>query len=387
MNPRLCVLSSFLMAFQLAAYPATTQAGASQQESTYPASKTVRIYVTDSQSWEVRGQWAASGGSGSGYTAGGARPQTAEIIKTFGERCPDLTVTNNKDKANYAVILDHEGGKALASRHNKIAVFNRDGDSIFSHSTVSLGNSVKDACEAIRMDVQNHPQSLIIPVSVPPTPTASSSPAPPAAPGEGMGTVSVSSTPDGADIYVDGDFTGNAPAALKLRLGKHRIGAKMSGYQDWEREMVVSAGTVNLNAKLIAGSSSSASRPAGSGSALQAFTSSPTLARRNPNTVNPDSQPEAKSGAEQNVSSGWIGMTTKDDVGGVIVTRVLPDSTASQAGLQVGDTIVELNGKPVKSAMSFDVAITRSTPGSEVRIAFMRGAWKMEVKVTVGKIV
>jgi hypothetical protein len=117
-----------------------------------PGDKKTRVYVTDSQSWQVSGGWGAAGGSGGGTTQGGARPQTAEIIKTFRERCSDLTVTNNKDKANYVVILDHEGGKGALSHKNKVAVFNRDGDSIFSHSTMSLGNSVKDACEAIRKD-------------------------------------------------------------------------------------------------------------------------------------------------------------------------------------------------------------------------------------------
>ncbi len=112
----------------------------------------VRVYVTDSQSWEVSGGWGVSGGAGGGATKGGARPQTAEIIKTFGERCPELTVTNNRDKANYVVLLDHEGGKGLLRHRNKVAVFNREGDSIFSHSTLSLGNSVKDACNAIRKD-------------------------------------------------------------------------------------------------------------------------------------------------------------------------------------------------------------------------------------------
>src|SRR5712692_4017397 len=91
----------------------------------------------------------ASGGTGAGHQSGGARPQTAEIVKTFGERCPEITVTNNKDKANYAVILDHEGGKGALARRNKVAVFNRDGDAIFSDSTRELGNSVKDACAAI----------------------------------------------------------------------------------------------------------------------------------------------------------------------------------------------------------------------------------------------
>src|SRR5438132_1438499 len=84
-----------------------------------------------------------------GAIRGGSRPQTAEIIKTFGERCPAVTVTNNRDKADFVVLLDHEGGKGLLRHRNKVAVLGRDGDAIFSHSTRSLGNSVQDACEAI----------------------------------------------------------------------------------------------------------------------------------------------------------------------------------------------------------------------------------------------
>ncbi len=113
----------------------------------------IRIYVSDSQSWQMTGGWGAANGAGGGHESGGARPQTAEIIKTFNQRCPDYTVTNNKDRANYAVILDHEGGKGLLGHRNKIAVFNRDGDAIFSDSTRELGNSVKDACAAITKDL------------------------------------------------------------------------------------------------------------------------------------------------------------------------------------------------------------------------------------------
>jgi hypothetical protein len=76
-------------------------------------------------------------------------PATSEIIKTLNERCPEITVTNRLDKADFVLTLDHEGGKGLARRRNKIAVFNKDGDDILSRSTRSLGNSVKDACEAI----------------------------------------------------------------------------------------------------------------------------------------------------------------------------------------------------------------------------------------------
>jgi hypothetical protein len=118
----------------------------------------IRIYVSDSESWEMAGGWGMSGHqnsdgsggfSGGGHMAGGARPQTAEIMKTFNQRCPQYIITNNRDRADFAVILDHEGGKGLARRRNKIVVFDREGDSIFTDSTRELGNSVKDACTAI----------------------------------------------------------------------------------------------------------------------------------------------------------------------------------------------------------------------------------------------
>jgi hypothetical protein len=96
-----------------------------------------RVFVTQSDSWQMKGR------------NGGAAPQTAEIIKTFGERCQSLTVTSNKDKADYVVTLDHEGGKGWALKDTKVAVFNKDGDVIYSGSTRSLGGGVKDACSAI----------------------------------------------------------------------------------------------------------------------------------------------------------------------------------------------------------------------------------------------
>lgn len=139
------------------AVPTTSEASNSAPQPSAPTSvpsdgKT-RVLVTDSQSWETRGS-SAAGGNRNGWGAsssfsGGARPQTAEIIKTLNQRCPQITVTNRLDKADFVITLDHEGGKALLTHHNKIAVFNKDGDVIFSKSTISLGNSVKDACQVM----------------------------------------------------------------------------------------------------------------------------------------------------------------------------------------------------------------------------------------------
>ncbi|HMK30815.1 MAG TPA: hypothetical protein VK473_14100 [Terriglobales bacterium] len=118
-----------------------------------------RVFITDSKSWEISG---GSGGTSEGFGGsvhGGARPQTAEIVKTFGERCPEVIINSKQEKADYVVILDHEGGKMWIQKDNKVAVFNKDGDSILSRSTRSLGNSVQDACSAIVSDWTQHPNS------------------------------------------------------------------------------------------------------------------------------------------------------------------------------------------------------------------------------------
>jgi hypothetical protein len=134
-----------------AAIPAATPTPAAP--ATAPSDGKTRVFVTESQSWETRGGSSAGGNKNgwgaSSWMAGGARPQTVEIIKTMNQRCPEITVTNNLEKADFVLTLDHEGGKGLLAHRNKIAVFNKDGDDIYSNSTRELGNSVKDACQAM----------------------------------------------------------------------------------------------------------------------------------------------------------------------------------------------------------------------------------------------
>jgi hypothetical protein len=143
-------VSSKVVAVMLDSVPPSPPISTATQE---PSDGKVRVFVTDSESWETRGS-SAAGGNSNGWGAsssfsGGARPQTAEIIKTLNQRCPELTVTNVLGKADFVIVLDHEGGKGLLRHRNKVAVFNRNGDDIFSDSTRELGNAVKDACEAM----------------------------------------------------------------------------------------------------------------------------------------------------------------------------------------------------------------------------------------------
>lgn len=82
------------------------------------AAEPARVFITDSQSWETRGSAGGANGAWGAHESGGARPQTAEIIKTFGERCPQVKVNNIPSKADYVVVLDHEGGKSLLQHKN-----------------------------------------------------------------------------------------------------------------------------------------------------------------------------------------------------------------------------------------------------------------------------
>ena len=213
-----------------------------------------RVFITDSQSWETRG---AGGGSSSGFggeTHGGARPQTAEIIKTFGERCPQVVTNNIQVNADYVVVLDHEGGKSFLTHRNKVAVFNRvSGDSVVSKSTLSLGGSVQTACEAIDQDWATHGSAIRAAAAAAQSKAAASqspaTPAPAATPTTAK--LSVTSTPDGADIEMDGSFVGNTPSDIDVPAGEHTVTVKKAGFQQWEKKLKVSGGShVHLKAEL-----------------------------------------------------------------------------------------------------------------------------------------
>lgn len=118
-----------------------------------PAQDKPRVFVSESNSWETQGSGGGGivGGTGGwgGSSSGGARPQTVEIMKTFNERCPEVRLTTDRAKADFVVMLEKEGGKGTVRRDNKVAVINKDGDVLYTGSTRSLGNAVKDACSAM----------------------------------------------------------------------------------------------------------------------------------------------------------------------------------------------------------------------------------------------
>ena len=76
--------------------------------------------------------------------------------------------------------------------------------------------------------------------------------APPTPPAEPTtGTVSISSMPYLAEVYVDGENMGYTPAKLKLPPGKHAFRCEKAGYRPWTKEITVTIGSeLTLDATL-----------------------------------------------------------------------------------------------------------------------------------------
>ena len=195
-----------------------------------------RVFVTDSQTWQFRGGWNAAdndgGAVGSGYQSDAARTQTADVIKAFNQRCPQIVVTNNLQKAEYAVTFDRANGKISIGRHHKLVVFNRGGDDIFSDSTLELGNSAKDACEAILSHRPYHLLSSTASSAAPATPL----------PTPGLFDVTFTSVPVNAMVSIAGQPIGRTPFTTRLPQGIYKATFSENGYAATSKDVTVGSG-------------------------------------------------------------------------------------------------------------------------------------------------
>src|SRR4029077_9324925 len=60
----------------------------------------------------------------------------------------------------------------------------------------------------------------------------------------------VSSTPDGADIEIDGNFVGSTSSTVGVTAGPHLVSVKKAGFKPWERKITVSIGHIKIDATL-----------------------------------------------------------------------------------------------------------------------------------------
>ncbi len=70
---------------------------------------------------------------------------------------------------------------------------------------------------------------------------------------------------------------------------------------------------------------------------------------------------------------------------GALVTEVVPDTPAAQAGLKAGDVITALDGHPVAGPDQLREAVERAGPGKEVSLKVVRGKEHEELKARLGE--
>jgi hypothetical protein len=112
----------------------------------------------------------------------------------------------------------------------------------------------------VGLDEPQSPAKSAPPHGGAPGPATTASPSQDAAPAESpapagtdptTGTVSISSTPYLADLYVDGENMGYTPAKLKLVPGKHTFRCEKQGYKPWTKEITLTTGSeLTLDATL-----------------------------------------------------------------------------------------------------------------------------------------
>lgn len=68
---------------------------------------------------------------------------------------------------------------------------------------------------------------------------------------------------------------------------------------------------------------------------------------------------------------------------GVTVSNVVPNGPAAKAGIQVGDTITSVDGKPVKNGNELVEDIAGRKPGSTAALGIVRNGRKQDIKVTI----
>lgn len=115
-----------------------------------PATKP-RVFVTESAAPQASGNASVGEAKGALAFTGGTSPENIEAMKAFSRYCPSVVVTSNRERAEYVVRLDHEAINPTTPfvHGNKVAVFNKNDDLIYSNATRILSSAVKGACAAM----------------------------------------------------------------------------------------------------------------------------------------------------------------------------------------------------------------------------------------------
>lgn len=102
--------------------------------------------------------------------------------------------------------------------------------------------------------------------------------------------------------------------------------------------------------------------------------------------------------AEGKVSRGWLGVVIQevnkdlaesfglDKPAGALVAQVLEDGPAAKGGLQVGDVILSLDGKPIIMSADLPHLVGALKPGARAELDVVRDGARKKLKVAIGAL-
>jgi hypothetical protein len=103
-------------------------------------------------------------------------------------------------------------------------------------------------------------------------------------------------------------------------------------------------------------------------------------AARRVNSINP-------SAANETAHKGRLGISVKSSVGGVMVSNVYAGGVAARVGLQPGDRIVKLNGKPIAEVDDLRTSLEAAAQGdNRATIEISRGGRPLTIEANFGSV-
>jgi S1-C subfamily serine protease len=184
------------------------------------------LKIADPRSVNVGAEVIAIGSPGIG---GGILPNTVTkgIISAFR----DLGQNGLYVQTDVAINHGNSGGPLMDSRGDVVGV-NTLGLGDFGMQGLNFAIYGSEILTVLKKQFQYEPPYLAPAEGTTPT-----------APPEQRPLTEVTSEPSGAEIYLDGVFTSSTPSKLSLSIGEHTIRVSRPGFKDWERRIVVDAGS------------------------------------------------------------------------------------------------------------------------------------------------
>jgi hypothetical protein len=199
------------------------------------------------QSFSQSGAAIPQGGAGHAAEASclilkrmGPADQITSRMYSFGIRGKQFQYIEGKLPEGFPFhgrLTDHDV-RNLQGRGTEVIVLNQNftADDLRQARVDCRGETGKTPIQAEAKTASSEPETTV--------------PTPAPIPTVGATELSLSSTPSGVDIDMDGNFVGSTPSSITVAAGQHNIAVTKTGFAVWNKKITTSGGHVTIDAEL-----------------------------------------------------------------------------------------------------------------------------------------